>query len=89
MFSHLSTGHCQLKPYFGKKFVPVPCQLVLIYVNIKVERSCRIVSFQSDKHTLNTLQGYTYIYKKGLTRVRENVYIPVISCIRFRSSIPS
>ena len=30
IFSHLSTRHCQLSPNFGKKFAPVPCQLVLI-----------------------------------------------------------
>ena len=27
---HLSKRYCQLNPYFGKKFAPVPCQLVLI-----------------------------------------------------------
>ena len=30
IFSHLSTRHCQLNPYFEKNFVAVPCQLVLI-----------------------------------------------------------
>ena len=83
MFCPLFSSTCVLTLSFNLLIYNLSTGLSHVFVNIKVEHNCRIVSFQSDKQSLNTSAE---IVTKKRTDVRENLDIPVISCIRFRSS---